>query len=142
MRIIVDGDSCPVLGIIEDIVNKYNIEAYIYCDYTHSIESDYLHVMIVSKAYQSVDMKILSILKKDDILITNDYGLASLGLTHNIKVISYNGFMYDNDNINSLLNTNYLNRKGRHSGYFKGPRKRSKQNDIDFKNSIEKLVKV
>ena len=46
MRIIIDGDACPSIPIIESIANENNIEVLIYCDINHYIRSDYSTVKL------------------------------------------------------------------------------------------------
>ena len=58
MRIIVDGDACPGISIIENIAKKYNIELILYCDINHYINLNYGEVRVVDSGFQSVDMKI------------------------------------------------------------------------------------
>lgn len=144
MRIIIDGDSCPTFSLIECIASKYGIETYDFFDYTHNITSDYIKVISVDKGYQSVDMKILSFIKNDDILITNDYGLAALGLTRHIMIISNKGFIYTNKNIDDLLNMSYLSKKERNSAsktHLKGPAPRIKDDDDNFISTLENVIK-
>ena len=56
MRIIIDGDACPSIPIIESIAKENNIEVLIYCDINHYIRSDYSTVKVVDSGFQSVDM--------------------------------------------------------------------------------------
>ena len=47
MRIFVDADACPVVGIIETIAEKYNIPTTLLCDTNHILYSDYSEVIVV-----------------------------------------------------------------------------------------------
>ena len=56
MRIIVDGDACPGISIIENIAKKYGLELIVFCDIHHYIRLDYGEVKVVDSGFQSVDM--------------------------------------------------------------------------------------
>ena len=44
MQIFVDADACPVVGIVEEIAEKYNIPTTLLCDTNHILYSDYSEV--------------------------------------------------------------------------------------------------
>ena len=67
MRIIVDGDACPGISIIENIAKKYNIELILYCDINHYINLNYGEVRVVDSGFQRVDMKSIKERKKEKI---------------------------------------------------------------------------
>ena len=79
MKIIIDGDACPSISIIENIAKEY-YRSIIYCDINHFIQSDYSKVKVVDSGFQSVDMYVVNNAKKDDIVITQDYGVAAMCL--------------------------------------------------------------
>ena len=136
MRIIIDGDACPKINLIEGIANRYNIEVIIFCDFTHNIES-VNKVIQVDKGYQSVDMKIINYIKKYDIIVTQDYGLASICLDKNCFVIDPKGKEYTKSNIDILLQNRYLNMKLKHK---KGPKKRNIKDDINLQNYLKRII--
>lgn len=143
MKLVIDGDSSPGLDIITLLVQKYNIEAYIYCDYTHDIDNNYIKVIKIDKGYQSVDMKILSILNNNDILITNDNGLASLALLKCNKVINYKGFIYNKNNIDNILDMNYISKKLRKGNiHLKGPKKRTSIDDNNLYKTLDQILSI
>ena len=47
MHIFVDADACPVVGIVEEIAEKYNIPTTLLCDTNHILYSDYSEVIVV-----------------------------------------------------------------------------------------------
>lgn len=137
MRIIIDGDATSSISKIERIAKNKNIECTIFCDYAHTINSEYSKIRQVSTGYQSVDMAILPYLKKDDLLITQDYGLASLGLSKNCYVVHPKGMEYTADNIDYLLQNRYLNLKQKRKI---GPKKRTKEDEIRLIKTIERII--
>lgn len=144
MRILVDGDACPVKSEIIKIAEKYDIEVVLVNSICHSsFNSNYnnLQKIMVDNVSQATDMVIINKVTFGDIVITADYGLASLGLLKNAKVISFSGMIYDNNNIDRLLFERYLSAEARKSGKRqKGISKRSKDDDIKFISSLNNLI--
>jgi len=137
MRIIIDGDATSSISKIEKIAKQNGIDCTIFCDYAHTINSEYSEIYQVSTGYQSVDMAILPYLQEKDILITQDYGLASLGLAKSSYVIHPKGMEYTHDNIDILLQNRYLNLKQKRKV---GPKKRTKEDEIRLLQTIERII--
>ena len=95
MKIIIDGDACPGISIIENIAKKYSVEVTIYCDYNHFIQSDYSTVKTVDSGFQSVDMYVINEAKASDIIVSQDYGVAAICLSKKCSVINPKGYIYD-----------------------------------------------
>lgn len=81
MRILVDGDACPNKEDIKEIAIKYDVDMIVFVDYAHMIEDDYYQVRQCDIGQDSVDMAILNETQSDDLIITQDYGLAGLILS-------------------------------------------------------------
>ncbi len=142
MRIIVDGDACPVKEIIVEIAKNNNIPVIMYFDDSHIYEDGYSEVYIVDQGRDSVDLVLTKEVTKNDLVITQDYGLASLILSKQALCINQNGLIYSKDNIDRLLFERFISSKNRKAG-IKGinPKKRTKLNDDSFRNTLERLVK-
>lgn len=143
MRIIIDGDACPqrVREICEEAAREFGIELIIVVDMDHYIVSDY-EVIIVEQGRDSVDYKIVQIFKEKDILVTQDYGLSSLVILKAAAVIHTAGFFINKNNIDGLLNSRYLSEKVRQlGGKTKGPSKRTKEQDENFKKCLYKVLR-
>ena len=80
MNIYVDADACPVVRIVEDIAEKYNIAVTLLCDTNHVLNSDYSDVIVVGAGADAVDYKLISICHKGDIVVSQDYGVAAMSL--------------------------------------------------------------
>ena len=80
MRIFVDADACPVVGIIETIAEKHNIPTTLLCDTNHILYSDYSEVIVVGAGADAVDYKLISICHKGDVVVSQDYGVAAMAL--------------------------------------------------------------
>lgn len=142
LRIIIDGDGSPVIDLTESIAERYKIKLFLFCDYNHNIDLNYGKVFKVDQSFQSVDLKIINFCKKNDIIITDDYGLASLVLSKNAAAINSKGLIFNEKNIDYLLEKRHFNKKLRRAGK-KHPtaKKRSTEDDERFKVSLVKLIK-
>ena len=161
MHIYVDADACPVIRIVENIARKYNIETTLICDTNHVLTSDYSDVVTVSAGADAVDFKLVNLCTRDDIVVTQDYGVAAMALSKGAYAIHQSGKWYTNDNIDRMLMERHLNKKARRSSsksHIKGrtmsgghrlcadrsgsgdPKKRTNEDDERFAQSFEKLV--
>lgn len=144
MRIIIDGDGCPVrkIAIAEGKARK--IEVVIVQSIEHNIkdeESELVRFITVDNSYQSADMKIVNIIESADILITGDYGLAALALGKKSRVISPTGKIFDNENMDRLLFERHISASARRMGKrTKGPAPRTKQDDEKFTRNLVFLL--
>ena len=141
MRILIDADGCPVVNETITVADKFNLESIIFCDTSHNFDEKKAKVVVVSKGVDAVDFAILNNIQKGDIVITQDYGLASLVLSKNSYAINQSGMVYTDENIDELLYSRYISKKMRNSGArLKGPKKRDKSQNIIFKENLEKLI--
>lgn len=116
MKIIVDGDACPGISIIENAARKYNLQLIVYCDIHHFISLDYGEVRVVDNGFQSVDMKVANECKRGDIVVSQDYGVAAICLGKGAKVINPRGTIYSDENIGNMLEQRHINAKIRKGG--------------------------
>ena len=141
MRIIVDGDACPGISIIEKIAKSYKLDLIVYCDINHYIALDYGEVKIVDSGFQSVDMYVVNACIKNDIVISQDYGVAAICLGKEAFVINPKGYNYTDKNIDRLLEERHISQKIRKAGgRTNNPRKRTKEDDIRLKTTLEKII--
>lgn len=141
MSILIDADGCPVVYITVSIAKEYSIECVVVCDTSHEFSIEGVKIITVDKEADSADLKIANILKKDDIVITQDYGLAAICLAKGGIPINQNGIIFSNDNIDMFLNSRYINKKAMRSGAkIKGPKKRTAEQDIKFKKALLSVI--
>ena len=137
MKILIDADGCPVVDITVKIGIDYNIPITIMCDTSHIINKTGVETIVLSKGSDSVDFALVNKVNKGDIIVTQDYGLAAMVLSKGGYPINQNGMVYTNENIDQLLFTRHISKKIRNAGQrTKGPRKRTKEDDIKFKNNL------
>lgn len=142
MKIIVDGDACPGIHLIDEVAKKYSIPLILYCDIYHDISLNYGQVKRVDSGFQSVDMYILNNCESGDVIITQDYGVASVALNKKCLCLNPRGFLYTNENIDKLLFERYLSNKIRKDGAkLKGCKKRSKKDDDLLMNLLVEILK-
>ncbi len=142
MRILIDADGCPVVNEAVEIAKKHSIECIILCDTSHEIKKDTARTIVVSKGADSVDFALVNMILENDIVITQDYGLAAMCLAKKAKVINQDGMAYNEYNIDTLLLSRHTAKKIRNAGgRLKGSAKRQKSQNEDFTLNLEKLVK-
>lgn len=144
MRILIDADGCPVVAETVKIAKQNNIEVVIFCDTSHEIVYDGVETITVSKGADSVDFALVNKARKNDIVVTQDYGLSAMVLSRGGVPITQNGLIITDSNITMLLTSRYENKKVRMSGgHTKGPKKRTEADNkafiIALKTLIEKL---
>ena len=143
MQIFVDADACPVVGIVENVAEKYNIPVTLLCDTNHVLTSEYSEVIVVGAGADAVDYKLISICHRGDIVVSQDYGVAAMALGKGAYAIHQSGKWYTDDNIDQMLMERHLNKKARRSSYknhVKGTRKRTEEDEIRFAQSFERMV--
>lgn len=113
MQILVDADACPVVGIVEKIASEYQIPVVLLCDTNHVLASDYSEVIVVGAGADAVDYKLISICRKGDIVVSQDYGVAAMALGKGAYAIHQSGKWYTNDNIDQMLMERHLAKKER-----------------------------
>lgn len=141
MKILIDADACPVVDITLRFAEKYNIECIILCDTAHFIDRDGATTVTVEKGADSVDFKLVNMVKDGDIVVTQDYGLAAMCLAKKALPVNQNGMIFNDRNIEKLLYTRFVSKKIRMAGgRTKGPSKRTDLQDIEFEKALEKLI--
>ena len=143
MKIFVDADACPVVGIVEELAKKYTILVTLLCDTNHVISSDYSEVIVVGAGADAVDYKLISMCHKGDMVVSQDYGVAAMALGKGAYAIHQSGKWYTNENIDQMIMERHLNKKARRASqknHLKGPKKRTAEDDEYFRESFEKMI--
>ena len=140
MQIFVDADACPVVDIVEKTARKYQIPVTLLCDTNHILTSGYSEVVVVGAGADAVDYKLISLCRRGDIVVTQDYGVGK-----SAYAIHQSGKWYTDENIDQMLMERHLNKKARrasHKNHLKGPKKRTEEDDERFAQSFEQLIKA
>ncbi|MCG9968620.1 DUF188 domain-containing protein [Pelotomaculum terephthalicicum JT] len=142
MRIIIDADAAPrkVLGICRQAAAQFSLPMITVANFNHRIDSQ--NHIVVGNAPQEVDMQIMKLALKGDIVVTQDWGLAAMVLGKGAAALSPSGRIFDSTTIDFLLEERELKAKYRRSGgRTKGPTKRTSDDDKNFKKSLYILLK-
>ena len=142
MTIYIDADACPVIRIAEGIARKHGIPVTLLCDTNHQLTSDYSTIRMIGAGADAVDLALINLCRRGDIVITQDYGVAALALGKGAKAIHQSGRQYTDENIDGLLMERHLAKKARRSGkhHLKGPARRTEEDDRRFAESFEHMI--
>ena len=143
MKILVDADACPVVGIVEKCAKQNNIPCALLCDTNHVMRSDYSEVITIGAGADAVDFALINTCKQGDIVVTQDYGVAALALGKGAYAIHQSGKWYTNENIDQMLMERHLSKKarlGKGKHHIKGPSKRTDEDDKRFEDSFLRLI--
>ena len=91
MTILIDADGCPVVDLTLQIAKQFSIPVVILCDTAHQIEREGAQTLVFDKGADSVDFALVNRVKPGDLVVTQDYGLASMCLARCAKVLNQNG---------------------------------------------------
>ena len=141
MKVLIDADACPVTNIAVSLCKAQNIECILICDTAHQMERDGAQTIIIDKGADSADFALANRVQAGDIVVTQDYGLASMCLAKGGKVLHQDGWEYTQWNIDALLFERHEARKFRASGgRTKGQKKRTAAQDQAFSAYLSKLL--
>jgi len=142
MQILVDADACPVKQIIVRLAKQRNIPVTMLIDTSHELNDGYSKIITVDKEADSVDYALMGLLTTDDVVVTQDYGLAAMALGKGARVLNQNGLVFTDKNIDKLLMERHIGQKVRRGGgRTKGPAKRTKEDDERFEAAFESLLR-
>ncbi len=142
MEIFIDADGCPVIGPTLKIAKDNSLEVTIVKNYAHEIHDDYAKIITVDISRDSADYYIANHIKKDDLLITQDYGLAAMVLARGAHCMTQNGHVITNDNILSHLSQRHTSQKMRkEKRVYTKIKKRTSEDDEAFILSLKTLIK-
>lgn len=142
MKILVDADSCPkkVMIMLVERSAFYNIPLLVVSSYNHQIEG--VERIVVGTEPQAADIALINKTSRGDIVVTQDWGLASLALSKGANCIEPRGYIYSPDKIDFMLEERHVKAKIRKGGgRTKGPSPRDKEDDERFKNNLEIILK-
>ena len=135
VTILIDADGCPVVDLTVQTAARYKVPVLILCDTAHQIQRDGAQTLTFDKGADSVDFALVNR------VITQDYGLASMCLARRARILNQNGLEYTPENIDGLLFRRHENKKLlRAEKHPKGTPKRTKDQDITYRNALERIL--
>lgn len=144
MKIYVDADACPVIRQVERLAKKYVIEVTLLCDTNHVLHSDTSEVKVIEAGTDAVDFALIGLCKRNDVVVTQDYGVAAMALGKGAYCIHPSGAWYTEENIDKMLMERHLAKKARRASsknHYKGPKKRTREDDERFEVSFEEMLR-
>jgi uncharacterized protein YaiI (UPF0178 family) len=141
MKMLIDADACPVTDIAVRLCGKYHVPCLLLCDTAHAIYREGAETLVFDKGADSVDFALVNRVEAADVVITQDYGLASMCLARRAMVLHQDGWAYTEDNIQALLFQRHETKRYRAAGgHIKGPAKRKKEQDQAFAAALERIL--
>lgn len=142
-KIVVDGDSCPVKAEIIEIAGQFGFPVLMVSSFDHVLkEAPGVEVVQVDRSQQSADLYIVNHIRRGDIVVTQDFGLAALVLAKACQAISPRGDIFHAGNIDYLLERRHVQAKARRSGkHSRGPSPFSEEDRRDFRSNLINLLR-
>ena len=141
MQILVDADACPVKGIIVRLAKEKNLPVTMLIDTSHELSDGYSRIITVDKQADSVDYALMALLTREDVVVTQDFGLAAMVIGKGAKAVNQNGLVFTDINMDRLLLERHIGKKIRRGGgKTRGPAKRTKEDDLRFEAALRKLL--
>ncbi|MDA3931753.1 MAG: YaiI/YqxD family protein [Tenericutes bacterium] len=138
MKILIDADASPVRSITTELAKEYKVDLIIVCNVHHMIQTNYGQVITVDAGNDVADHEIVRLTQKGDLVVTQDYGLASLILLKGAYALHQDGWFYTADNIDTLLLQRHLNQKMRKAKKRYGHISKRKESDnVKFKETLD-----
>lgn len=109
-------------------------------NYSQEFTPSYGEVVDVDISKEAADIYIANHAKKDDLVITNDRGLSSLGLSKEARVLDFQGEFLDDNNIMQFLSVRHFNKKMRDREIYFNISKREKSADENFYRALDKYL--
>ncbi|MDR2464782.1 MAG: YaiI/YqxD family protein [Streptococcaceae bacterium] len=143
-KIYIDGDGSPVKEDVFEISSAYGIDVVLVTSLDHYSSKEVpenVKLVYVDAGRDAADFKIVQLIQKNDILITQDYGLASLVLGKGALPLHQLGFIYTSGNIDSLLQSRFLHQLDRKNGNrTRGPKPFTKENHDVFQQKLIDII--
>jgi len=141
MRILVDADACPGKDVIEKVAKSFQIPVLMFSDDAHLLRSEYSELRVVEQGREQVDYALLLATTEDDIVITQDIGLAAMVLGKGSAALNPHGKLYNPATIDYQLAVRAAAAKQRRRGkYGKGPKKRKTEDDTALRTALIRVI--
>lgn len=144
-QILVDADACPVIPQVEAAVRRYRLPLTLLCDEHHLVHSEYAQVRHVSSGADAVDIALMNLCRRGDLVVTQDYGVAAMALGKGAYAIHHSGRRYTDDNIEVLLMERHLAKKARRASgkhHLHGPAKFTEEDKQRFSAALAALIEM
>jgi Uncharacterized protein conserved in bacteria len=144
MKILIDGDGSPVKEATIALAKQYQVPVQLVTTFDHYSQknaAEDVDVIYVDRGADAADYKIVGLVQKGDLVVTQDYGLASLVLAKKARALHQNGQEYLPETIDFLLAQRYesamIRKAGKHT---KGPRAYTENDREQFKQALIQIL--
>lgn len=144
-RLFIDADGFPNIDLSLEMARNNNLGVVLVGNCTQNLsrfeDRQGVEIMEVADGSDAADFAIISAVKKGDILLTGDIGLASVVLAAGVKVLDSRGNEYGEETIDYRLHKRHEGKKRRRrGGRTKGPRKLTSNDTEKFENNLNRLI--
>ena len=88
-----------------------------------------------------MDMYVVNICKSNDVVISQDYGVAAICLGKKAHILNPKGYLYTEENIDRMLEERHISQKIRRAGgRTSNPKKRTSEDDLRLEKSLIKTI--
>ncbi|MCO7126324.1 DUF188 domain-containing protein [Sporolactobacillus shoreicorticis] len=141
IMLFVDADACPVKKEIIMIAQSFGLEPIFVASYASYSPNREGRWVFVDQRKEAADLYIVNHVSANDIVITQDVGLAGLLTRRRVFVLSIRGLLIDERNIDMLLEQRYQAYQALNAGEkVRGPRPFTDQNRKKFSEALTKLL--
>lgn len=142
MKILIDGDGCPVVPQTVAVAQRFSLECLIFVDTAHEVYHPPAQTIVVDTGSDMVDFALVNRAEPGDIVVTQDYGLAAMALAKGASAIHQDGDSYTQENIDGLLAFRHIHQQERQrSGRFGHQKKRTPAQDKAFLRGLTQKIK-
>lgn len=144
MKIFVDADASPVKKEIIETAADFDVPVTLVASVAHHSMVELpanVRQIYVDSSPEAVDYKIVQLAEPGDLVITQDYGLASLLLGNKVHVLHHSGRQINTDNIDFLLARRHYSAQARQAGVkTKGPKAFTAEDRQRFKQALRDFL--
>ncbi|CAH0119605.1 hypothetical protein PAE9249_02110 [Paenibacillus sp. CECT 9249] len=125
------------------VARSFSVGVLMVASFDHRLpEEAGVRVVQVDRSDQSADLYIANHIRAGDVLVTQDFGLATIGLAKRAIVLSPRGQRYTDETIDFLLDRRHHQAKQRRGGkHSKGPRPFTDEDRHYFQHKLTKVLK-
>ncbi len=141
--VLVDADACPVVTSATRLARARGLAVTLLCDEHHALQSDYAQVRHIPSGADAVDIALMNLCRRGDIVVTQDYGVAAMVLGRGAYAIHHSGRRYTDDNIDQMLMERHIAKKARRASskhHLKGPSRFTDEDRARFEAAFAALL--
>ncbi len=139
----VDADACPVVQVVIELAAEAGREVTLVHNRHHEMAQDYDHVDVHETGDRSdaADHYIYNNVSEEDVVITDDLGLATLILSRGAEVVRFRGDQPTRDDIEMRLAMREASRRERaKKNRVSGPSKYTDSDRQRFRRALQEIL--